>query len=66
MEGRQDIPTFFLTCLLWLYTTHIMLYTVAIVGGTQVHHFVHYKIIRTYNIILLMLTATMQGQLQLP
>ena len=42
-------PRLLNTCLLLLYTTHM----VAIVDCTHVHHVVHYKIIRTYHILLL-------------
>ena len=33
------------------------LQTVAVVDCTHVHHVVHYKIIRTYHTLLLLLTA---------
>ena len=52
----RDLRTFFLICLLLLYTTHTcqrMLCIAAIVVCTHAHHVVHYKIIRAYHILLL-------------
>ena len=41
-----------------------MLCIATIVDRIHVHHVVHYKIIRTYHILLQLLTAPMYGQLQ--
>ena len=55
VEGLLDIWTPFLTCLLLAvhYTHQYMLCIVAIV---DIRHAVHYKVIRTYHILLLLLT----------